>query len=86
MDGRFSILLLSQVFSLSQMVRFTLRDFTTKSLNYHHWILAAVRLGFWLCQFNVGVGVMVMLVVVLFIIVSVCSPVAQPTQKALNQK
>ena len=78
MDGRFSILLLSQGFSLSQMIRFTLRDFTTKSLNYHHWSLAAVR--------YVGVGVMVMLVVVLFIIVSVCSPVAQPTQKALNQK
>jgi len=49
-------------------------------------ILAAVRLGFWLCQFNVGVGVMVRLGVVLFVIVSVCSPVAQPTQRTLNQK
>ena len=49
-------------------------------------ILSAVRLGFWLCQFKVGVGVLVRLGVVLFVIVSVCSTAAQPTQRALNQK
>lgn len=49
MDGGCFLSLLSQIFSLSQMIKFTLTDFTT-TIN----ILTVVRLGFQLRQFNIS--------------------------------